>query len=120
MKGAKVFGITNVVGSPVARESDGVIYQGQQGRRGLHEKTLGQVVSLTLLAMLLGQAVGRLTGRQIKLLFSELADTAEQVERILADCDPAVEAAADAMVDATSALFIGRGMGAATSYEGAP
>ena len=32
---------------------------------------------------------------------------------------PAVEAAADAMVDATSALFIGRGMGAATSYEGA-
>ena len=61
----------------------------------------------------------RLTGRQIKLLFSELADTAEQVERILADCDPAVEAAADAMVDATSALFIGRGMGAATSYEGA-
>ena len=69
--------------------------------------------------MLLGQAVGRLTGRQIKLLFSELADTAEQVERILADCDPAVEAAADAMVDATSALFIGRGMGAATSYEGA-
>ena len=80
---------------------------------------LGQVVSLTLLAMLLGQAVGRLTGRQIKLLFSELADTAEQVERILADCDPAVEAAADAMVDATSALFIGRGMGAATSYEGA-
>ena len=69
--------------------------------------------------MLLGQAVGRLTGRQIKLLFSELADTAEQVERILADCDPAVETAADAMVDATSALFIGRGMGAATSYEGA-
>lgn len=26
IKGAKVFGITNVVGSPVARESDGVIY----------------------------------------------------------------------------------------------
>ena len=26
VKGAKVFGITNVVGSPVARESDGVIY----------------------------------------------------------------------------------------------
>ena len=26
IKGGKVFGITNVVGSPVARESDGVIY----------------------------------------------------------------------------------------------
>ena len=121
VKGAKVFGITNVVGSPVARESDGVIYTKANKEIAVAstKSFLGQVVSLTLLAMLLGQAVGRLTGRQIKLLFSELADTAEQVERILADCDPAVEAAADAMVDATSALFIGRGMGAATSYEGA-
>ena len=121
VKGGKVFGITNVVGSPVARESDGVIYTKANKEIAVAstKSFLGQVVSLTLLAMLLGQAVGRLTGRQIKLLFSELADTAEQVERILADCDPAVEAAADAMVDATSALFIGRGMGAATSYEGA-
>ena len=121
VKGAKVFGITNVVGSPVARESDGVIYTKANKEIAVAstKSFLGQVVSLTLLAMLLGQAVGRLTGRQIKLLFSELADTAEQVERILADCDPAVEAAADSMVDATSALFIGRGMGAATSYEGA-
>ena len=121
VRGAKVFGITNVVGSPVARESDGVIYTKANKEIAVAstKSFLGQVVSLTLLAMLLGQAVGRLTGRQIKLLFSELADTAEQVERILADCDPAVEAAADAMVDATSALFIGRGMGAATSYEGA-
>lgn len=121
VKGAKVFGITNVVGSPVARESDGVIYTKANKEIAVAstKSFLGQVVSLTLLSMLLGQAVGRLTGRQIKLLFSELADTAEQVERILADCDPAVEAAADAMVDATSALFIGRGMGAATSYEGA-
>ena len=121
VKGARVFGITNVVGSPVARESDGVIYTKANKEIAVAstKSFLGQVVSLTLLAMLLGQAVGRLTGRQIKLLFSELADTAEQVERILADCDPAVEAAADAMVDATSALFIGRGMGAATSYEGA-
>ena len=105
VKGAKVFGITNVVGSPVARESDGVIYTKANKEIAVAstKSFLGQVVSLTLLAMLLGQAVGRLTGRQIKLLFSELADTAEQVERILADCDPAVEAAADAMVDATSA-----------------
>ena len=80
---------------------------------------LGQVVSLTLLAMLLGQSAGELTTAQIKLLFSELADTAEQVERILADCGPAVEEAARAMMDAQSALFIGRGMGAAASYEGA-
>ena len=121
VKGAKVFGITNVVGSPVARESDGVIYTKANKEIAVAstKSFLGQVVSLTLLAMLLGQSQGELTGGQIKLLFSELADTAEQVERILDTCGPAVEEAARAMVDAQSALFIGRGMGAATSYEGA-
>ncbi len=121
VKGAKVFGITNVVGSPVARESDGVIYTKANKEIAVAstKSFLGQVVSLTLLAMLLGQSAGELTTAQIKLLFSELADTAEQVERILADCGPAVEEAARAMMDAQSALFIGRGMGAAASYEGA-
>uniref|UniRef100_UPI0026759314 isomerizing glutamine--fructose-6-phosphate transaminase n=1 Tax=uncultured Adlercreutzia sp. TaxID=875803 RepID=UPI0026759314 len=121
VRGAKVFGITNVVGSPVARESDGVIYTKANKEIAVAstKSFLGQVASLTLLAMLLGQSQGQLTGGQIKLLFSELADTAEQVERILAECGPAVEEAARAMVDAQSALFIGRGMGAATSYEGA-
>lgn len=121
VRGAKVFGITNVVGSPVARESDGVIYTKANKEIAVAstKSFLGQVVSLTLLAMLLGQSTGRLTSGQVKLLFSELADTAEQVERILAECGPAVEEAARAMVDASSALFIGRGMGAAASYEGA-
>ena len=120
VKGAKVFGITNVVGSPVARESDGVIYTKANKEIAVAstKSFLGQVVSLTLLAMLLAQAKGKLKTSQIRLLFRELADTAEQVERILAD-DAAIEEAAQACKDATSALFIGRGMGAAVSYEGA-
>ena len=120
VRGAKVFGITNVVGSPVARESDGVIYTKANKEIAVAstKSFLGQVVSLTLLAMLLAQAKGKLKTSQIRLLFRELADTAEQVERILAD-DAAVEEAALACKDATSALFIGRGMGAAVSYEGA-
>ena len=56
---------------------------------------------------------------QIRLLFRELADTADQVERILAECKPAIEEAALACKDARSALFVGRGMGAAVSREGA-
>ena len=120
VRGAKVFGITNVVGSPVARESDGVIYTKANKEIAVAstKSFLGQVVSLTLLAMLLAQAKGKLKTSQIRLLFRELADTAEQVERILAD-DAAIEEAAQACKDATSALFIGRGMGAAVSYEGA-
>ncbi len=120
VKGAKVFGVTNVVGSPVARESDGVIYTKANKEIAVAstKSFLGQVVSLTLLAMLLAQAKGKLTTRQVRLLFRELADTAAQVELILAH-DDAVQEAAQACKEASSALFIGRGMGSAISYEGA-
>ena len=120
IKGARVFGITNVVGSPVARESDGVIYTKANKEIAVAstKSFLGQVVSLTLLALLLAQTKGNLTTGQIRLLFSELADTAEQVEEILSDTTD-IDSAALACKDASSALFIGRGMGAATATEGA-
>ena len=120
IKGARVFGITNVLGSPVARESDGVIYTKANKEIAVAstKSFLGQIVSLTLLAMLLAQAKGKLRMNQIRLLFRELADTAEQVEQILADTSD-IQKAATACVDATSALFIGRGMGAAIAKEGA-
>ena len=120
IKGARVFGITNVLGSPVARESDGVIYTKANKEIAVAstKSFLGQVVSLTLLALLLAQAKGKMRINQIRLIFRELADTAEQVESILADTS-AIEEAARACVNATSALFVGRGMGAAIAQEGA-
>ena len=99
VKGAKVFGIKEIAVAST-------------------KSFLGQVVSLTLLAMLLAQVKGKLKTNQVRLLFHELADTAEQVERILADSS-SIDEAARACKDAASALFVGRGMGAAISYEGA-
>ena len=121
IKGAKVFGITNVVGSPVARESDGVIYTKANKEIAVAstKSFIGQVVSLTLLAMLLAQVKGRLRQAQVRLLFRELGDTAEQIQRIFDTQEPAIHEAALACEHASSALFVGRGMGAAISYEGA-
>ncbi len=121
VRGAKVFGITNVVGSPVARESDGVIYTKANKEIAVAstKSFLGQVVSLTLLALLLAQVKGKLKMNQVRLLFRDLADTAEQVERILSELEQPIEQAAQACKDASSALFIGRGMGAAIANEGA-
>lgn len=120
IKGAKVFGITNVIGSPVARESDGVIYTKANKEIAVAstKSFIGQVVSLTLMAMLLGQAKSMLSTGEIRLLFGELADAAQQIEYILDDTQ-AIEEAALACKDAASALFVGRGLGAATCYEGA-
>lgn len=120
IKGAKVFGITNVLGSPVARESDGVIYTRANKEIAVAstKSFTGQLVSLTLLAMVLAQSKGRIGQSQMRLLFTELTQTAEQAEAILSDAS-AVEAAARACKDSKSAMFIGRGMGAAVAEEGA-
>lgn len=121
IKGAKVFGITNVVGSPVARESDGVIYTKANKEIAVAstKSFIGQVVSLTLLALLLAQVKYRMTMGQARMLFRELGDTAEMIQHILDTQAAAVKEAAEACKDAQSALFVGRGMGAAISYEGA-
>lgn len=120
IKGAKVFGITNVIGSPVARESDGVIYTKANKEIAVAstKSFIGQVVSLTLLALLLGRAKGKLTLNQTRMLFTELADTADQIEEILQDTT-AIEEAAHFFDGRQSTLYIGRGLGEATCYEGA-
>lgn len=120
IKGAKVFGITNVIGSPVARESDGVIYTkaNKEVAVASTKSFIGQVVSLTLLALLLGRSKGKLTLNQTRMLFTELADTADQIEEILLDTS-AIEDAAHFFDGRQSTLYIGRGLGEATCYEGA-
>lgn len=121
IKGAKVFGITNVVGSPVARESDGVIYTKANKEIAVAstKSFIGQVVSLTLLSLLLAQVKGKLSTGQVRMLFRELGDTAEQIQWIFDTQAEAVHEAALACKDAHSALFVGRGMGAAIAHEGA-
>lgn len=120
IKGAKVFGITNVIGSPVARESDGVIYTKANKEIAVAstKSFIGQVVSLTLLAMLLGRSKGKLTLNMTRMLFSELADTADQIESILDDTST-IEEAAHFFDGRSSTLYIGRGLGEAVCYEGA-
>lgn len=121
IRGGKVFGITNVVGSPVARESDGVIYTKANKEIAVAstKSFIGQIVSLSLLSLLLAQAKGKLKTGQVKMLFHELGDTAAQIQHILDTQGPAIHEAALACKDAASALFVGRGMGTAISYEGA-
>lgn len=121
IKGAKVFGITNVIGSPVARESDGVIYTKANKEIAVAstKSFIGQVVSLTLLAMMLARVKGEFTAHTTRVLFSELADTADQIEEILQTVNESVEAAVSFFEGRSSCLYIGRGLGEATCYEGA-
>ena len=119
-RGAKVIAITNVVGSRVTRESDGVIYTHAGPEIGVAAtKTFtAQIAALTVLALKLAQAKGTLGVERIGALFEELSCIPDIVEAILADLTELDDAVAP-FIPATSALFLGRGVGVPVAMEGA-
>jgi glucosamine--fructose-6-phosphate aminotransferase (isomerizing) len=119
-RGAKVMAITNVVGSRVTRESDGVIYTHAGPEIGVAAtKTFtAQIAALNVLALKLAQAKGTLSADEIDSLWEELATLPDIVETELADLGD-VDACARECKDAVSSLFLGRGVGVPIAMEGA-
>ncbi len=119
-RGAKLIAITNVVGSRITRESDGVLYTHAGPEIGVAAtKTFtAQIAALTVLALKLAQVRGTLSDERVESLFAELSTIPDIVEAILVDLREIEEAAA-AFVSAKSSLFLGRGVGVAIAMEGA-
>jgi glucosamine--fructose-6-phosphate aminotransferase (isomerizing) len=119
-RGAKVIAITNVVGSRVTRESDGVLYTHAGPEIGVAAtKTFtSQIAALTVLALKLAQAKGTLSSEKIDSLWGELVTIPDIVEAELQDLT-ALEECAQQCIAASSALFLGRGMGVPIAMEGA-
>ena len=119
-KGARVFAVTNCVGSRITRESDATLYvkANMEISVAATKSFLAQIACLALIAMFLGQKKGRLTTRQVNSLYYELRETPSMIEDILQDLDD-VEAAAKLLEGAHSALYVGRGIASAVCNEGA-
>jgi glucosamine--fructose-6-phosphate aminotransferase (isomerizing) len=119
-RGAKVMAVTNVVGSRVTREADGVIYTHAGPEIGVAAtKTFtAQIAALTVLALRLAQAKGALSEERVAALWDELAHIPDLVEAELEDLS-AIDECALAFKDATSSLFLGRGSGVPVAMEGA-
>jgi len=119
-RGAKAFAITNVVGSRVTRESDGVIYTHAGPEIGVAAtKTFtAQVAAITMLALKIAQAKNALAPERLAALWAGLEQLPEIVESILAD-EQDIEAIAASCTSAVSSLFIGRGIGVPVAMEGA-
>lgn len=120
-RGAKVFAITNVVGSRAARESDGVIYTHAGPEIGVAAtKTFtAQIAALNVLALKLAQAKGTLEPERVASLWQEVSRLPELVEAVLGDVDGVDEAAAEYGPEVVSSLFLGRGTGVPVAMEGA-
>ncbi|MCD8199770.1 MAG: glutamine--fructose-6-phosphate transaminase (isomerizing) [Coriobacteriaceae bacterium] len=118
--GAKVFAVTNCMGSRITRESDGTLYvkANMEISVAATKSFLAQIVCLTLIALFLAQERGRLSEEEIDGLYHELCKTSPQIEKILADTS-AIEEAATVLEHAHSAMYVGRGIGATVCNEGA-
>lgn len=118
--GAHVIAMTNVVGSRITQEAQTVLYikANLEIAVAATKSFLAQVALLTLLALHIAQQRGMLSKEQVSEIYAEMQMLPEQIEWILANSDQ-IERCAQECVDATTALFIGRGVGATTCFEGA-
>jgi glucosamine--fructose-6-phosphate aminotransferase (isomerizing) len=119
-RGARVVGVTNIVGSSLARESDAVIYT----RAGLEVSVastkafVAQVAALELLALRLAQLRETLPPSDVDALFKGINAVAGQVATALDRRDD-VEDVAKQLLGSRDFFFIGRHVGFPTSLEGA-
>lgn len=118
-KGALVMGITNVVGSTIARESDGgtYIHAGSEIGVASTKAFTSQVTILVLLAIFLGR-MRNLSPLQGLEYTRELEAIPAKVEQILAHND-IIREIAKSIVNTSNALYLGRGVNYPVALEGA-
>lgn len=121
-KGAKVASIVNVVGSSVARESHGVIYQQAGPEIGVASTKAytSQCMCLALFTIWLGLIRGTLTRAQAKEMIAHLRAIPAKVDYILKNHD-IVKKLADMPEyrDAQSCFYLGRNFNYPSALEGA-
>jgi len=118
-KGIKVLGVCNVVGSTIARESDGGVYihAGPEIGVASTKAFTSQVAALALLTLYLGR-LGALSPELGGQLTRELSTIPDKMERILANAD-AIHGIARAYAHHNNFLYLGRGVNFPVALEGA-
>src|SRR6266480_1284476 len=117
--GSTVVGIVNVVGSTIARESDGGIYLHAGPEIGVASTKAftSQLVALMLLGLYLGRQRG-LAAEEGRRVVEQLAGLPDLVARALA-LEDEVARLAERYADSTNALYLGRGVNFPVALEGA-
>ncbi|MDH3198360.1 MAG: glutamine--fructose-6-phosphate transaminase (isomerizing), partial [Candidatus Krumholzibacteria bacterium] len=118
-RGSRVLGISNVVGSTIARESDGGVYihAGPEIGVASTKAFTSQVTVLSLLALLLGR-LRVMSKREGQEQIAHLQRLPDQVRAILAK-DDQILSIAQAYCNDTNFLYLGRGANFPVALEGA-
>jgi len=118
-RGARTYGIVNVVGSTIARESDGGIYVHAGPEIGVASTKAftSQVIALLLFTLKLARLrnLSMVDGKEI---IEELQKLPSKIQNVL-DRAPEIEKIAEDFKNAQNFLYLGRGYSFPTALEGA-
>lgn len=119
-KGAKVYGIVNVVGSSIARATDSgsYIHAGPEIGVASTKAFTGQVTILTLMALTLAQKRGEISEARLHELLQELNRIPDKVKKVM-EKNLQIEYIAGEIKDKPNALYLGRGYNFPVALEGA-
>jgi glucosamine--fructose-6-phosphate aminotransferase (isomerizing) len=120
-RGAKLLAITNVVGSSVARESDGLLYihAGPEIGVASTKAYTSQIMATLLFCMHLGQVRGTLKPQVARRLLRGMKQLPDQVEEFLKHEADHVKRLAVKYRDVKRYLYLGRGAHYCSAMEGA-
>ncbi|MGO2102257.1 MAG: glutamine--fructose-6-phosphate transaminase (isomerizing) [Psychroflexus halocasei] len=119
-KGAFVFGVCNVVGSSISRETHAGAYTHAGPEIGVASTKAftTQITILTLIALKLGKQKGEISNSQFHAYLNELDTIPEKIERTLETNDEVIKVA-EAYKNAKNCLYLGRGHNFPVALEGA-
>ncbi|WP_405575010.1 glutamine--fructose-6-phosphate transaminase (isomerizing) [Winogradskyella sp. Asnod2-B02-A] len=119
-KGAFVFGVCNVVGSTIARETDAGAYTHAGPEIGVASTKAftTQITVLTLMALRLARAKGTMSSSEFRHHLIELETIPGKVEEALKS-DAYVKTVAEIYKDTKNCLYLGRGFNFPVALEGA-
>jgi len=118
--GAFVFGVCNVVGSSIARETDAGAYTHAGPEIGVASTKAftTQITVLTLIALKLAKEKGVFSEARFREYLTEMETIPAKVEKAL-ESNPLVEIISEVYKDSTNALYLGRGYNFPVALEGA-
>ncbi len=118
-KGIRVLGITNVVGSTIARESDGgaYIHAGPEIGVASTKAFTSQITVIILLAVLISRRREMSYSEALPIL-TDLVRLPGAVESVLADCEK-IREIAGVYAGKSNFLYLGRGLNFPVALEGA-
>jgi glucosamine--fructose-6-phosphate aminotransferase (isomerizing) len=119
-KGAVILGVVNVVGSSIARASDGGAYTHAGPEIGVASTKAftAQLAVLTMIALKIAKKKGVISEGRYRHLLNELHEIPQKVSKVLETKDQ-IKALAEKYKDARDFLYLGRGYNFPVALEGA-